>query len=1234
MRRLARIRTICLLVLLTALATRVVLAVESPTSYGPAARVDTPILRIPLMTKPPKIDGVIEPGEWEDSSSLSGFWYDFSLSDFRFLAPMQTQLRLYAGYDKEHLYFCFSSPVYPEDSWLKARGRFPDVLSHPLYGMLWDDHHELELRPCSDMTKGFQLGLLRFDVNPIGSVTDWYWSQKTGHDWKWKANAVIRSVADGKRWIVEYAIPLKSLVYESYRGNDEKGQPLVTLPPPDGTIYRAWFTRSIGGCGAFFNAFDNHIWNTCKTELIFDSQAPSFQVNELGPIMEDTIDLRLTIKNHNTRSETVRLGFFVESAEGLVYSSYDAADLKDGLLELRPGEVRRLRLQQPFPGISRDGNVLWFDVRSAGRPAKTLFLTRLIQFHSMDGGVVKEQSFMDRRVRIIAEGDPERGIPPLRPARQPFDLRVQFSPYTKRLAAFIDKGIDGASEDAKRAVEAKLTIMKDNQDEDEVEQLKVPFKGNFACFVLDLPKLVEGESYKVGVLLFDEDQRIVGEKTEEPFQFSIPEWQGNKLGLDDVVWEPFVPIQTSDNGIETLKHRVTLATSGLPAQFEIKTDPRDLPLEKRAPDAALTPADLLVLGRGPQFRAPMRLEAVIDGKRVTAEVKKSAKAVRTWKSEIEYTSKLQIGAIPVDLTTRYDCDGSMHCTLTYGSKKPVKVDSFELVVDIAGQVDLVLSETGNGAMTGADRWECSLTNGVGVVWDSSLTHMDLFYNKFVPWFWFGSADRAWSWYCDSSEGWVLDREGSTMQLERDKNGDVTWRVQFVNHPAEIKGRKTIAFTVLTHPAKPKPEEYRKAAWHYLAGTSWAEGYIVEPFDLPEATLLKNWRRAASAPKDTPESERTTFRKDKPPFHRYGWWRNVQMATPELDQTWEDKATWIFEKRIRIGRRVGWWMDEYFPVAFGRSENVAAGNAHFRNPEDIEGDELPWHSQFLTTFMRDHYKRLARIFAKNNVPQLQHTWSGNGSNMLEPFLWNSLLVEECGAGCRAYEIDLITQFPNSLYRVMGKNYAGLVTTICADVSDATAGDDKRIDRQRTGISLLHDFGTTPNGPHGTHYHKEQGIRLLTVLTDFGFFKDAGIEKIPFWRNADFVRIGDKPSDESQVYVTVYRRALENGKGYKAIFVILNESSKPVEMPLSIVDSKRIFGGSNSLRTGDILGKTDVPAFLKGAWDAQVKASAGQIAFKDLETGEAVARVAGDAEIYGPVYVPYHDYRILYGHFEAP
>ncbi|MDP7132975.1 MAG: hypothetical protein QF437_20940, partial [Planctomycetota bacterium] len=72
--------------------TQFVSAREAPASYGGAARVDTPVIRIPMMKKAPDIDGVLAPAEWEDASALTGFWYDFANADFRYLAPAQTQL--------------------------------------------------------------------------------------------------------------------------------------------------------------------------------------------------------------------------------------------------------------------------------------------------------------------------------------------------------------------------------------------------------------------------------------------------------------------------------------------------------------------------------------------------------------------------------------------------------------------------------------------------------------------------------------------------------------------------------------------------------------------------------------------------------------------------------------------------------------------------------------------------------------------------------------------------------------------------------------------------------------------------------------------------------------------------------------------------------------------------------------------------------------------------------------
>jgi len=1266
---------------------------QVPTSYGDASKVDTPILRVPFMAKPPQLDGIMAPGEWDDASALSAFRYDIHFGMFKFLAPHQTQIQLYAGYDHENLYFCQSSPIYPEDSWLKARGRYPDTLTHPLYGMLWDDHVELEIRPVEDLALGEKLGLLRWDVNPIGTVNDWYYSVAKGQDFKWNAGATIKTVADGKRWVIEYSIPLKSLCYGLYDGKQEDGRPLVAIPPPDGTAYRIWFARGIGGSGAFFNNFDDTDWLITKTKLIFDSKSPVFQLNDLGRIMDNQIDLQITLKNHNTRSETVRLGFHVESEAGSVYSSYTSAEIPNGLVELRPGEMRKLRLRSAAPKMTLDGNVLWFDVRSAGVPAKILFQTRLTKFHLMDGGMAGSpaQPFRERRMDVIKT---------LRPERIPyFDFRVEVSPYTKRLSAVLDRGIVGVKEEVLTAVEAQLIVKNIVEGEEtDVHEFRAPVIGNFAVFDVVASNLVPGEVYSVTALMFDENMKIVGEQIQkEPFiklnsgvnphtsatrsdtfnvfpwaqksvgsedraredftahkkppsfsrtdSFQVSPWMNNKVGLLDEVWEPFTPIRATDSGFETLKHRFTLDASGLPAQIEILPDARELPLELRASGKA--PADVLkAMGRGAQFRAPMRLEAVVGGKRVPAKVTTPAKAVRTGKSEIEYASALQIGPVPAELKVRYDCDGSMRASLRYGGDVPVKVDRLELVTDVAGTVDLAFSDTGSSLNdTDADRGECGLSDKPGVLWDSTMTKMELFYTRFVPSFWFGSADRGWSYYCNSDRGWILDRDGSTMQLERDNAGNVTWRVAFVNRPAEVHGRRAIDFAILTHPAKPKPENFRQHAWHYTVGKIWAQMEIhatanwdasAELFTylVDDQRLRDWWQSAAGASQQAPDDQRTVWRKDSPPYHRYGFGGGAAaMNLPSMDRLFEDKAAFYLGRMISFGRRVGWWMNDYSPIS--KSQSTAKEDAYFRPLNEVGKDELPWHPGFLAFQMRDLYKRLARVHAVNNVPPRQQVKSNNAGRLLESYLWNTVMMRGVGAEVGSTDVDLISRYPNSLYRTMAMNYAGVITTLMPDKCPVGPGDDRRFDRQKLGLALLHDFGVARDGtdssfrggPQGLFQNADEAVRLINRLEKFGFFRDDDVEKLPFWRNDAQVRMGDKPGEETQVRVTVYRRPLDNGKGYQAIFVILNETDGDIELPLDIRDSKRVLGGSNTLRAGDIAARKKVPEVVKAAWALEAK-SAAMPALRDIETDELILRAGDKGERYGPVFVPYHDYRVLY------
>ncbi len=1236
-----------------------------PSSYGEAATVDAALVRVPRASRPPMIDGVMEPGEWSDAAAIASFWRARG-SKFSDLAPRVIQNRAYMMYDATHLYIAVIYPVYPEGTWLRARGRFPNVLQHPQYGIISDDHIEIELRPAADAAAGFKMGLLRWDVNSLNTYCDWLWSLKGGgFDRSWQSGATMRSTVDKERWTLEFAVPFASLRALGYAGDDEHGRPLVAVPPPDGTIYRFWFRCGLGGAGVLNNVFDQNIWNTTKGQLVFDSQCVAFQVNDLGPIEDDVIDVQISVKNHNTRSETMRLGFFVENPGGLIYSSYDAPELNKGMLELRPGEERQLRLRKPLPGVADEGNLLWFDVRSAGRPAKVMFRARLMRFHSSAGGLEKVNRTVINPVTGEPVRDPQTGDPIIdttmhpyvevlpdilnnaRPQRTDFDASMQISHYDKRLFVLVDRGVAGASEESGLAAEAKLTVTRDDLDGTVVREFRAGFKADFAHFLVDVPELVEGERYKVSLLLFDASKRIVGDKNLGKFLYQGGPWKDTRLGLDDVVWEGFAPIGAKGDTLEMKKHRFTVSPQGLPAQIVIKPDPRELPLERRAAGAAaLIDAELLAIGRGPQLRAPVTLSAVIDGKRVTGKITQPAKAARAWKSEIEYRAEMAFGDLPVSLVSRYDCDGVLYCRLEYGGEAPVTVDLLELEMPVDGLVDMGFSETGrSGGMAAADQWEIALPDTEGVIWDSKKFDRELAYGRFIPWFWFGSGDRGFTFWCDSSQGWTMDAEGSTLRLERDQAGKVTLKIQFVNHTAEIKGARAIDFTLMTHPAKDKPERYRAAGWHYTLGHGWCAGYAGEPHDMSEEDLRRQWRQAARAPTDWPEEKAAEWRRDEPPFLRYGKHTylnpNTHRVTEPLHQTpafsrfdrmFEDKGTHMYERQVRVGRRVGWHYDEAWPIGFGYSDNLALGDGYLVPPEQVTSNTpLPWAGGYVTRNMRGHYKRLARLHQINNVPQRHQSWANNEATLHESCWWSCFLVEECGALHRSYEVDVVTQFPSSLYRYLAHTFSGLAAAAMADATFADYGDDRRLDRQILGRALLHDIGVTPQGPHGIIYHKEDVIRLLKRLTDFGFFREEAVEALPYWRSAGAVRIGDKPSPESEVYVTAYRRLLPGGKGGEAVFVVMNESDRAVELPLRLVDEKRLLGGPNTLKAGTVLGATEVHGRVAGWW-GKASGDGGAIVLMDLESGDVVARQEGEAAAYGPVHIPYHDFRVFVARHE--
>jgi len=614
----------------------------------------------------------------------------------------------------------------------------------------------------------------------------------------------------------------------------------------------------------------------------------------------------------------------------------------------------------------------------------------------------------------------------------------------------------------------------------------------------------------------------------------------------DGVWAPFVPLKVNGGTVETLKHRFTVAESALPSQIFIKPDLRELPLALRAAGAKPTDTALAAIGRGSRLRAPMRLEAEVGGKRVAAQVTRRARALRQAKGEVAYRAGLAVGPFDVDLDVQYECDGAMTVKLTYERARKPTVGTLELVIDLAGPVDLAYRpppadpKTGAVSLAGLD---FTLPGKDGVVWDSSAgdAHRD---SDPVPYLFVGSGDGGFTWLCDGGEGWVIDRLRPTMVMKRDELGRLTWHVLLVNSPTDVKGKQVVEFALLAHPARPKDPDYRKTQW--LA------------------------------------------------------WRSAE------------------DRRDRT-------------VLSGRAANPGAASP-------------------LTLAVRRRMIRAAQGLAREG--RVNNTLLPAG-----PLATLESLARDCemsGTACAdilSAKQDNVDLYPLSAFCVTAGTWTGLTGRVRSNVRQVSPGDDPAFDRQILGRALLHDVGVAVDGVDQPFEY----LRLLQALREFGYFEEQGTEFIPYWRSGRFVRFGEafdsagpfeltEKDPSAHTYVSIYRRRFEKDgkKGYKVMFVIMNERDEPARQRLYLLNPEKLLGPGGSTLTGlDVIKSYDFGTIPDDSdWRREKLTQSwwmfGATGLMDLE-GRGFVKASTSkgqtAAIFGPIYVQRHDYRIVYGHWTA-
>lgn len=264
------------------------------------------------------------------------------------------------------------------------------------------------------------------------------------------------------------------------------------------------------------------------------------------------------------------------------------------------------------------------------------------------------------------------------------------------------------------------------------------------------------------------------------------------------------------------------------------------------------------------------------------------------------------------------------------------------------------------------------------------------------------------------------------------------------------------------------------------------------------------------------------------------------------------------------------------------------------------------------------------------------------------------LSQIGAAIASPQNDHIAGYPNSLMQVLLAPAAAQANRIHTNTRAVVprASDLPGADRQVIGRALLHDAGV---GIAGLAQPVEY-LRTVQGLRDFGYFDPTGTEFLPYWRSDRYIRFGEafdpasgfnlsKENPARDTYVSVYRRRIErDGRaGIGVMFVIVNQQPQPARAKLYVLDPQRIFGSGDGSQTRGLDGLRrldfgDIPE--DGDWRRSKIANTNIVfderGLRDLEDDGFVIEHSNKGltgRVYGPVFIPAKDFRILYGQWLA-
>lgn len=307
---------------------------------------------------------------------------------------------------------------------------------------------------------------------------------------------------------------------------------------------------------------------------------------------------------------------------------------------------------------------------------------------------------------------------------------------------------------------------------------------------MPVPELPEGD-YTLTLTLTGGAKPVVEERG---IRRERPEWEGSKLGLEDLVVPPFTPLAVEAAGpvVRSVLRTHTHGQAGLWQQ--VVSQDREL------------------------LAAPVRLE-VTQGGTVHTAGGAPGRIVEATPTRVRGEAVWRAGLLSGTTRFAYDYDGMMTVTLELEPAE-TEVERVQLVIPLKASEAWLMHPVTTGLRQHFAGRIPALPEGAktaGTVWTSAKVP-DRLNRTFVPYIYVGGPERGICFAADNDRDWINDGRGATEPIEVDRDGEtVNLRFNLVAVLARLSRPRSITFALQATPAKPMPEQpYNWRRW-------WATG---------------------------------------------------------------------------------------------------------------------------------------------------------------------------------------------------------------------------------------------------------------------------------------------------------------------------------------------------------------------------------------------------------------------------